>query len=194
MSIWGIGVDVVDVDRFRETLERTPGVRERIFTAGEAALSLESMAARFAAKEALIKALKVTVALEGALKLKELAYLHAEGFAGGELKHGPIAVVEEGTPVFAIVPSTSYAALRDKVISNIQEVRARGAQTVVLVEEGDDSALPFADHVIRLPKVPTLLQPLVATVPLQIFACELASQLGYDVDQPRNLAKSVTVE
>ncbi|HSI26732.1 MAG TPA: glutamine--fructose-6-phosphate transaminase (isomerizing) [Aeromicrobium sp.] len=134
------------------------------------------------------------VALEGALKLKELAYLHAEGFAGGELKHGPIAVVEEGTPVFAIVPSTSYAALRDKVISNIQEVRARGAQTVVLVEEGDDSALPFADHVIWLPKVPTLLQPLVATVPLQIFACELASQLGYDVDQPRNLAKSVTVE
>jgi len=134
------------------------------------------------------------VALEGALKLKELAYLHAEGFAGGELKHGPIAVVEDGTPVFAIVPSTSYAALRDKVISNIQEVRARGAQTVVLVEEGDDSALPFADHVIRLPKVPTLLQPLVATVPLQIFACELASQLGYDVDQPRNLAKSVTVE
>ena len=134
------------------------------------------------------------VALEGALKLKELAYIHAEGFAGGELKHGPIAVIEEGTPVFVIVPSTSYEALRDKVISNIQEVRARGAQTVVLAEDGDASALPYADHVIRLPKVPTLMQPLVATVPLQIFACELASHLGYDVDQPRNLAKSVTVE
>jgi glucosamine--fructose-6-phosphate aminotransferase (isomerizing) len=134
------------------------------------------------------------VALEGALKLKELAYLHAEGFAGGELKHGPIAVIEEGTPVFVVVPSTSFEALRDKVISNIQEVRARGAVTIVLVEENDRVALPYADHVIRIPKVPTLLQPLVATVPLQIFACEFAAHLGYDVDQPRNLAKSVTVE
>jgi len=134
------------------------------------------------------------VALEGALKLKELAYLHAEGFAGGELKHGPIAVVEDGTPVFAIVPPRSHDRLQDKLVSNIQEVRARGARTIVLVEDGDDEVLPYADHVIRLPKVPTLLQPLVATVPLQIFACELASQLGHDVDQPRNLAKSVTVE
>ncbi|HUS22279.1 MAG TPA: glutamine--fructose-6-phosphate transaminase (isomerizing) [Aeromicrobium sp.] len=134
------------------------------------------------------------VALEGALKLKELAYLHAEGFAGGELKHGPIAVVDEGTPVFAIVPPRSRDRLQDKLVSNIQEVRARGARTIVLVEDGDDDVLPYADHVIRLPKVPTLLQPLVATVPLQIFACELASQLGHDVDQPRNLAKSVTVE
>jgi len=134
------------------------------------------------------------VALEGALKLKELAYLHAEGFAGGELKHGPIAVVDDGTPVFAIVPPRSRDRLQDKLVSNIQEVRARGARTIVLVEDGDDEVLPYADHVIRLPKVPTLLQPLVATVPLQIFACELASQLGHDVDQPRNLAKSVTVE
>jgi glucosamine--fructose-6-phosphate aminotransferase (isomerizing) len=134
------------------------------------------------------------VALEGALKLKELAYLHAEGFAGGELKHGPIAVVDEGTPVFAIVPPRSRDRLQDKMLSNIQEVRARGARTIVLVEDGDDEVLPYADHVIRLPQVPTLLQPLVATVPLQIFACELAAQLGHDVDQPRNLAKSVTVE
>jgi glucosamine--fructose-6-phosphate aminotransferase (isomerizing) len=134
------------------------------------------------------------VALEGALKLKELAYLHAEGFAGGELKHGPIAVVDDGTPVFVIVPPRSRDKLQDKVVSNIQEVRARGARTIVLVEDGDDTAVPYADHIIRLPKVPTLLQPLVATVPLQIFACELASQLGHDVDQPRNLAKSVTVE
>ena len=134
------------------------------------------------------------VALEGALKLKELAYLHAEGFAGGELKHGPIAVVDEGTPVFVIVPPRSRDRLQDKVVSNIQEVRARGALTIVLAEDGDDDVVPYADHLIRLPKVPTLLQPLVATVPLQIFACELASQLGHDVDQPRNLAKSVTVE
>jgi glucosamine--fructose-6-phosphate aminotransferase (isomerizing) len=134
------------------------------------------------------------VALEGALKLKELAYLHAEGFAGGELKHGPIAVVDDGTPVFVIVPPRSQDKLQDKVVSNIQEVRARGARTIILVEDGDDTAVPYADHVIRLPKVATLLQPLVATVPLQIFACELASLLGHDVDQPRNLAKSVTVE
>jgi glucosamine--fructose-6-phosphate aminotransferase (isomerizing) len=134
------------------------------------------------------------VALEGALKLKEIAYLHAEGFAAGELKHGPIALVEEGTPVFVIVPPRGRDQLHDKVVSNIQEVRARGAMTIALVEDGDDSVLDCSDHVIRLPKVPTLMQPLVATVPLQIFACELADLLGRDVDQPRNLAKSVTVE
>ena len=134
------------------------------------------------------------VALEGALKLKELAYIHAEGFAAGELKHGPIAVVEEGLPVFVVVPPKGRDQLQEKTISSIQEVRARGARTIVLVEDGDEDVVPYADHVIRLPKVPTLLQPLVATVPLQIFACEFASQLGHDVDQPRNLAKSVTVE
>ncbi len=134
------------------------------------------------------------VALEGALKLKELAYLHAEGFAAGELKHGPIALIEEGVPVFVVVPPKARDQLQDKVVSNIQEVRSRGARTIVLVEDGDDDVLSAADEVIRLPKVPTLLQPLVATVPLQVFACELATLLGHDVDQPRNLAKSVTVE
>lgn len=134
------------------------------------------------------------VALEGALKLKELAYLHAEGFAAGELKHGPIAVIDQGTPVFVVVPPRARDQLQEKIVSNIQEVRARGAFTIVLVEEGDDSVLPFSDRVIRLPKVPSLLQPLVSAVPLQIFACELATRLGHDVDQPRNLAKSVTVE
>ena len=134
------------------------------------------------------------VALEGALKLKELAYIHAEGFAAGELKHGPIAVVEEGVPVFVVVPPRARDQLQEKIVSNIQEVRARGARTIVLAEDGDDDVVPYADELIRLPQVPTLLQPLVATVPLQLFACELAAQLGHDVDQPRNLAKSVTVE
>ncbi len=134
------------------------------------------------------------VALEGALKLKELAYLHAEGFAAGELKHGPIALIEEGLPVFVIVPPRGRDALHGKVVNNIQEIRARGARTVVLIEEGDDTVDDYADEIIRLPRVPTLLQPLVATVPLQIFACEVATLLGHDVDQPRNLAKSVTVE
>jgi glucosamine--fructose-6-phosphate aminotransferase (isomerizing) len=134
------------------------------------------------------------VALEGALKLKELAYIHAEGFAAGELKHGPIALVEDRLPVFVVVPPQGRDMLHDKVVSNLQEIRARGARTVVLAEEDDHEVTPFADILIRLPRVSTLLQPLVATVPLQMFACELATQKGHDVDQPRNLAKSVTVE
>jgi glucosamine--fructose-6-phosphate aminotransferase (isomerizing) len=135
------------------------------------------------------------VALEGALKLKELAYMHAEGFPAGELKHGPIALIEEGLPVVVVVPSPrGRSVLHDKIVSNIQEVRARGAFTIVIAEEGDTAVEPYADALIRIPAVPTLLQPIVATVPLQVFACELATAKGYDVDQPRNLAKSVTVE
>ena len=134
------------------------------------------------------------VALEGALKLKELAYVHAEGFAAGELKHGPIALVEDGLPVFVIVPTPRRPVLHDKVISNIQEVRARGARTIVIAEEGDEAVVPFADHVIRVPATPTLMWPLLTVVPLQIFAAALAKAKGLDVDQPRNLAKSVTVE
>ncbi len=135
------------------------------------------------------------VALEGALKLKELAYMHAEGFPAGELKHGPIALIEDGVPVVVIVPSPrGRAVLHDKIISNIQEVRARGAVIVAVAEEGDEVITGFADHIIRVPEVPPLMQPLVSTVPLQVFACEMATVKGHDVDQPRNLAKSVTVE
>ncbi|WP_337060279.1 glutamine--fructose-6-phosphate transaminase (isomerizing) [Kineococcus sp. G2] len=135
------------------------------------------------------------VAMEGALKLKELAYIHAEGFAAGELKHGPIALVEPGQPVFVVVPSPrGRDSLHAKVVSNIQEVRARGARTLVIAEEGDTDVEPYADVVIRVPRTSTLLSPLLAVVPLQVFACELATAKGLDVDQPRNLAKSVTVE
>ena len=134
------------------------------------------------------------VALEGALKLKEIAYLHAEGFAAGELKHGPIALIEDGLPVLCIVPPQGRDFLHGKMVSGIQEVRARGAHTICLAEDGDEAITPYADALIRLPQVPVLLQPLVAVVPLQLFACELATVLGHDVDQPRNLAKSVTVE
>ena len=135
------------------------------------------------------------VALEGALKLKELAYMHAEGFAAGELKHGPIALIDEGLPVVVVVPSPrDRGVLHDKIVSNIQEIRARGARVVVIAEEGDTDVKPYADTLIEVPAVPTLLQPLVTTVPLQVFACELATAKGHDVDQPRNLAKSVTVE
>ncbi|MGI5481203.1 glutamine--fructose-6-phosphate transaminase (isomerizing) [Streptomyces lavendofoliae] len=135
------------------------------------------------------------VALEGALKLKELAYMHAEGFAAGELKHGPIALIEKDLPVVVVVPSPrGRSVLHDKIVSNIQEIRARGARTIVIAEEGDEAVTPYADHLIRIPATPTLLQPMVSTVPLQVFACELATARGNEVDQPRNLAKSVTVE
>ncbi|WP_066905342.1 glutamine--fructose-6-phosphate transaminase (isomerizing) [Millisia brevis] len=135
------------------------------------------------------------VALEGALKLKELAYMHAEGFAAGELKHGSIALLEDDLPVLVIMPSPhGRPDLHAKLLSNIREVQARGARTIVIAEEGDETVRPFAYHLIELPAVPTLLQPLLATVPLQVFAAEVARTRGYDVDKPRNLAKSVTVE
>lgn len=135
------------------------------------------------------------VALEGALKLKEVAYLHSEGFAAGELKHGPIALVEEGQPVFIIVPSKrSRNNLHAKVVSNIQEVRARGAVTIVIAEDGDTDVEAYADHIIRIPQSAGLMQPLLSTIPLQIFASSVAEARGLNVDQPRNLAKSVTVE
>ncbi len=135
------------------------------------------------------------VAMEGALKLKELAYIHAEGFAAGELKHGPIALIDAGQPVFVIVPSPrGRNALHSKVVSNIQEIRARGARTLVVAEDGDEAVVPYADEVFWVPQTSTLLAPLLAVVPLQVFASELAYAKGLDVDQPRNLAKSVTVE
>lgn len=135
------------------------------------------------------------VALEGALKLKELAYIHAEGFAAGELKHGPIALIEPGQIVFVVVPSPRHpGSLHKKVVSNIQEIRARGARVVAIAELGDVEVVPFADEVIRIPISGPLVEPLLAVAPLHIFGMELALAKGLDVDQPRNLAKSVTVE
>ena len=135
------------------------------------------------------------IALEGALKLKEISYIHAEGFAAGELKHGPIALIEPGQPVFIVVPGPDTPhELHKKVVSNIQEIRARGARTLVIAEDGDEDVVPFADEVIRVPATLPLLMPLLTIVPLQIFALHLATAKGLDVDQPRNLAKSVTVE
>ncbi|MGV8885887.1 MAG: glutamine--fructose-6-phosphate transaminase (isomerizing) [Microbacteriaceae bacterium] len=135
------------------------------------------------------------VALEGALKLKELAYIHAEGFAAGELKHGPIALIEPGQIVFVVVPSPrDPLSLHPKVVSNIQEIRARGARVIAIAEKGDAAVLPFADEVIPIPLAGSLFEPLLAVVPLHIFGMELSAAKGLDVDQPRNLAKSVTVE
>jgi glucosamine--fructose-6-phosphate aminotransferase (isomerizing) len=135
------------------------------------------------------------VALEGALKLKELAYMHAEGFPAGELKHGPIALIEDGLPVVVIMPSpVGRPLLHQKMLSNIAEIKARGARTIVIAEDGDETVRPHAAHLVEVPAVPTLLSPFVTTIPMQVLAAEIAQARGYDVDKPRNLAKSVTVE
>jgi glucosamine--fructose-6-phosphate aminotransferase (isomerizing) len=158
-------------EEITETMRELAAMPDAISKVLDEIQPVMELAAEFADKRSVLfigRHVGYPVALEGALKLKELAYIHAEGFAAGEL--------------------------HDKVISNLQEVRARGAKTIVLAEEDDDEVSPYADVMIRLPKVSTLLQPLVATVPLQMFACELATKKGHDVDQPRNLAKSVTVE
>jgi glucosamine--fructose-6-phosphate aminotransferase (isomerizing) len=131
------------------------------------------------------------MAMEGALKLKELAYVSAEGLPAGEIKHGPIALVEKGTPVVVIAPRH---ALTGKLVTNVQEIRARGARTIVIATDGDESMVPYADDLIRIPDTKSLLSPLLLLVPMQVLAAEYAMARGLDVDQPRNLAKSVTVE
>lgn len=183
-----------EIDEIMEQLEAMPGHIDTVLEGADEVYELARAHASTRSVLFLGRHAGYPVALEGALKLKELAYLHAEGFAAGELKHGPIALVEEGLPVLCVVPPKGRDSLHGKMLSGIQEVRARGARTICLAEAGDTSIEPYADDLIRLPKVPVLLQPLVAILPLQLFACELATVLGHDVDQPRNLAKSVTVE
>ncbi|ANY07448.1 glutamine--fructose-6-phosphate transaminase (isomerizing) [Pseudonocardia sp. HH130630-07] len=184
-----------EVVREFEALEATPAaVAEVLESLGEAR-ALGQLLAPSKAVLFLGRHVGYPVALEGALKLKELAYMHAEAFAAGELKHGPIALIEQDLPVVVVMPSPKgRAVLHSKLLSNIQEIKARGARTVVIAETGDETVRPFADHLFELPAVPTLLQPLVATIPLQVIAAEIARARGYDVDKPRNLAKSVTVE
>jgi glutamine---fructose-6-phosphate transaminase (isomerizing) len=133
------------------------------------------------------------VALEGALKLKEISYIHAEGYAGGEMKHGPIALIDENLPVVVIAPRLPREPY-EKILGNIEEVRARGGKVIAIIEEGDTHVKSISDHVIEVPAAPELLAPIVATVPLQLLAYHVADMRGTDVDQPRNLAKSVTVE
>jgi glutamine---fructose-6-phosphate transaminase (isomerizing) len=184
-----------EIAEVMEQLNRMPAAVERVLGQMDPVRAMARELARERCVLFLGRHVGYPVALEGALKLKELAYMHAEGFAAGELKHGPIALIEAGLPVVVVVPpGQGRSVLHDKIVSNIQEIRARGARTIVIAEEGDDVVAPYADTLIQIPAVPTLLQPLVATVPLQVFACELATAKGHDVDQPRNLAKSVTVE
>ncbi|RWA20085.1 glutamine amidotransferase [Mycolicibacterium brumae DSM 44177] len=184
-----------EVRREYRELESMPALVEQVLERME---PVAEIARRFATSQTVLflgRHVGYPVALEGALKLKELAYMHAEGFAAGELKHGPIALIEDGVPVIVAMPSPKgNALLHSKLLSNIREVQARGAVTIVIAEEGDDTVRPYADHLIELPAVSTLLQPLLSTIPLQVFAASVALARGYDVDKPRNLAKSVTVE
>ena len=132
-----------------------------------------------------------TNSLEGALKLKEISYIHAEGYPAGEMKHGPIALIEPGSVVVAMA---TRGPLWDKVAANIAEMRARGATIVAVCDDGDEETAAIADAVLEVPPLPELLVPLAAAVPLQRFAYEVARRRGHDVDRPRNLAKVVTVE
>ena len=130
-------------------------------------------------------------AMEGALKLKEISYIHAEGYPAGELKHGPIALLDSSMPVLAVVTeSKTY----EKMVSNIQEVKARGARVVAIASDGDDEIKEYVDEVIYVPRVPEMISPFVNVIPMQLFSYYAAVSRGCDVDQPRNLAKSVTVE
>ena len=184
-----------EVEREYRELEAMPELVTRMLATVE---PVSALAHRFATSQTVLflgRHVGYPVALEGALKLKELAYMHAEGFAAGELKHGPIALIEDNLPVIVVMPSLKSAAtLHAKMLSNIREIQARGALTIVIAEEGDDTVRPYADHLIEIPGVSTLFQPLLSTIPLQVFAAGVARARGYDVDKPRNLAKSVTVE
>ncbi|CAG7194313.1 glutamine--fructose-6-phosphate transaminase (isomerizing) [Mycobacterium avium subsp. paratuberculosis] len=184
-----------EVEREYHELEAMPDLVARVLATIK---PVAALAQRFAQSPTVLflgRHVGYPVALEGALKLKELAYMHAEGFAAGELKHGPIALIEDDLPVIVIMPSPKGSAvLHAKLLSNIREIQARGAITIVIAEEGDDTVRPYADHLIEIPSVSTLLQPLLSTIPLQVFAASVAQARGYDVDKPRNLAKSVTVE
>jgi glucosamine--fructose-6-phosphate aminotransferase (isomerizing) len=176
-------------------LEQLPALISRTLETGE---QVRAIAKEIASSKAILflgRHVGYPVALEGALKLKELAYMHAEGFPAGELKHGPIALIEQDLPVVIVMPSASARPLlHQKMLSNVAEISARGARTIVIAEQGDERAAKHAAHLIEVPITPTLFSALVTTVPLQILAAEIAQLRGNDVDKPRNLAKSVTVE
>lgn len=182
------------IDEVRDIIEELEEMPEKIERYLQTAERLKDLASEFKNAQSILflgRHVGYPVALEGALKLKELAYMHAEGFAAGELKHGPIALIEEGTPVLVVMPSPN-SPLHDKMVSNVQEIEARGARAIIIAAESDTSIT--SSRAIRIPDSPILFQPVLAVLPLQLFAYESAVIRGYDVDQPRNLAKSVTVE
>ncbi|MCF7875856.1 glutamine--fructose-6-phosphate transaminase (isomerizing) [Candidatus Bipolaricaulota bacterium] len=184
-------IDDNEAEEIAERLNRTPALLEEQLKEEE---RIEELAEVFYEKEDFLflgRDVLYPVALEGALKLKEISYIHAEGYPAGELKHGPIALIDEKMPVVALITKNS---VYDKVYSNIEEVRARKGKVIVLTDEITDETEDIADELIPLPRTDKILTPLIFTVPLQLLAYHIGVLRGTDVDQPRNLAKSVTVE
>ena len=184
----------ISESKFRQLLAELEAIPDKVKRVLETDAAIEKIAAIYKdAPNALYlgRGSSFPVALEGALKLKEISYIHAEGYPAAEMKHGPIALIDENMPIIVIAThGTSY----EKVVSNIQEVKARKGKVIAIVTEGDEQVRGMADHVIEIPEVDEFLVPLLATIPLQLLSYHIAVMRGCNVDQPRNLAKSVTVE
>ena len=191
-----LGVDrgVLDRDQLAHHLAALAHVPEHVERALTGEPQIEDLARRFHRFRDFLyigRGQSFPLALEGALKLKEISYIHAEGYAAGELKHGPIALAEADVPVVAVATA---GLLRDKTLNAVEQVRARGAPVILIATEGDEQAGATADAVIYVPKTAEAVAPIVTAIPLQLLAYHVAVWLGADIDQPRNLAKSVTVE
>ncbi|HMT20837.1 MAG TPA: SIS domain-containing protein, partial [Promineifilum sp.] len=185
---------VISAERLRELADDVARLPALIGQALERDTDYQALADRFHKAENFLflgRGINYPIALEGALKLKEISYIHAEGYPAGEMKHGPIALIDESMPVLAIVTRDT---LYDKMISQIQQAKARGGVVIALATEGDEAIRAEADHVIYVPATTSLLAPVVNVIPLQLLSYHIAVRRGADVDQPRNLAKSVTVE
>jgi glucosamine--fructose-6-phosphate aminotransferase (isomerizing) len=184
-------LSVAEGKKGAQDLLQLPRLMESVLEQEEAVAELARLFAQKRDFLFLGRGLCFPIALEGALKLKELSYIHAEGYAGGEMKHGPIALIDREMPVVVLAPR---GRVYDKILSNLEEIRARDGIVITVGTEGDNELKRHADYVLYVPDVPELLQPLVTVLPLQLLAYHIAVRLGCDVDQPRNLAKSVTVE
>ena len=174
-----------------DDLSRLPDLVGHLFDQADKIEALAGEFYRYTDFLFLGRGINYPIALEGALKLKEISYIHAEGYAAGEMKHGPIALIDENMPVVCLTPKD---AVYDKMISQVEQAKARNAVVIALATEGDEAIKRKADHVIYVPPTPPLLLPIVLSIPLQMLAYYIAVRRGADVDQPRNLAKSVTVE
>jgi glucosamine--fructose-6-phosphate aminotransferase (isomerizing) len=192
----GIGRDLGIIDdeaaaALIEGLRRLPAGAEEILAGADRLATLAGVFADHDDVYFIGRGVDYAVAMEGSLKMKEISYIHSEAMPAGELKHGTLALVTEGTPVITVL---TQGAVYDKTVSALQEVKARGAHTVAVAYEDDPDAAKLADQVLRIPRVPDLLSPVLSAIPLQLLAYHVADARGHDIDQPRNLAKSVTVE
>jgi glucosamine--fructose-6-phosphate aminotransferase (isomerizing) len=184
----------ISTSYLRQVLYELKNIPEKIKQTLKLDAQIQEIAARF--KDAtnflyLGRGVNFPVALEGALKLKEISYIHAEGYPAAEMKHGPIALIDEDMPVVVLATN---ASAHDKIVSNIQEVKARNGKVIAVVNEGDTEITALADYTIAIPETEEILSPLLTVVPLQLLSYHIALMRGTNVDQPRNLAKSVTVE